>query len=73
VQGRLNEAWDLYNEAIRMAGERRGQQYGSIGAVYVGKSNLLRERNELRAAHEMVTQAIANRVHWQSPTDLVNG
>ncbi|MCL4561608.1 MAG: LuxR C-terminal-related transcriptional regulator, partial [Chloroflexi bacterium] len=73
VQGKLNDAWDLYNEAIRLAGERKGQRYGSVGAVYVGKSDILRERNELRAAHEMVTQAITNMGHWQSPTDLVNG
>ncbi len=73
VQGKLNEAWALYDEAIRVAGERKGQQYGSLGAVFVGKSDILRERNELRAAQEMATQAIRNMGHWQSPTDLVTG
>ncbi|MGE5251501.1 MAG: LuxR C-terminal-related transcriptional regulator [Bacteroidota bacterium] len=72
LQGRLRDVWDIYQEAVELAGERGGRRYGTMGATYVGLSDLLRERNELEGARQMVTQAIQNMEHWQSPTDLVN-
>jgi LuxR family maltose regulon positive regulatory protein len=36
-------------------------------------SDLLREKNELESARQIVVQAIENMEKWQSPTDLVNG
>lgn len=73
LEGKLGAAFDLYGEAIRLAGQKSGRQYGSMGATYVGLGDLLRERNDLETAREMVTEAIRNMEHWQSPTDLVNG
>jgi LuxR family maltose regulon positive regulatory protein len=73
LQGELRQVESLYQEAIRFASERGGQRYGSIGAIYVGLSDLLRERNELEAARQMVSQAIEDMERWQNPTDLVNG
>jgi LuxR family maltose regulon positive regulatory protein len=73
LQGKLRSVEALYQEAIRFASERGGKQYGSLGATYVGLSDLQRERNELVAARQMVVQAIQNMERWQNPTDLVNG
>ena len=44
-----------------------------MAATYVALANLLRERNELQPARQMVTQAIQNMERWQSSTDTVNG
>jgi LuxR family maltose regulon positive regulatory protein len=73
LQGKLRSVEARYQEAIQLASERGGKQYGSLGATYVGLSDLLRERNELDAARQMVVQAIQNMERWQNPTDLVNG
>jgi LuxR family maltose regulon positive regulatory protein len=73
LQGKLRQVESLYQEAIKFASERGGQRYGSLGATYVGLSDLLRERNELKAARQMVCQAIEDMERWQNPTDLVNG
>lgn len=73
LQGKLHDVERLYQEAIQFASERGGQRYGSIGATYVGLSDLLREWNELEAARRMVSQAIEDMERWQNPTDLVNG
>jgi hypothetical protein len=67
LQGKLRQVESLYREAIRFASERGGQRYGSIGAIYVGLSDLLRERNEFEAARQMVSQAIENMERWQNP------
>jgi len=73
LQGKLRAVDSLYREVIRLAGEKGGLHFGSVGATYVGLSDLLRERNELEAARQMVTRAISDMEGWQSPTDLVNG
>jgi LuxR family maltose regulon positive regulatory protein len=73
MQGRLRAARDLYQEAITLASKKGAQQYGSIGAIYVGMSDLSREWNELEAARQAVTQAIRNMEPWPNPTDLVSG
>jgi LuxR family maltose regulon positive regulatory protein len=73
MQGRLRAARGLYQEAITLASKRGGQQYGSLGAIYVGMSDLSREWNELGAARQAVTQAIQNMEHWPNPTNLVSG
>lgn len=73
LQGKLRDVEHLYQESIQLANKRGGQSYGSMGATYVGLSDLLRERNELESAREIVIQAIENMENWQSPTDLVNG
>jgi LuxR family maltose regulon positive regulatory protein len=72
LQGRLRAARDLYQEAIMLASKRGGQQYGSMGAIYVGMSDLSREWNELEAARRAITQAIQNMEHWPNPTNLVS-
>ena len=73
LQGKLHAVNDLYQETIRFASQRGGQHYGSLGASYVGLSDLLREWNELDAARQVVTQAVKDMERWRSPTDLVNG
>lgn len=73
MQGGLREARDLYQEAITLAGKRGGQQYGTMGGIYVGMSDLSREWNELGAARQVVIEAIRNMEHWQNPTNLVTG
>jgi LuxR family maltose regulon positive regulatory protein len=73
LQGKLRSVEALYREAIQFASEKGGRQYGSLGATYVGLSDLLREKNELDAARQMVVQAIQNMERWQNPTDMVNG
>ncbi|HZD58204.1 MAG TPA: LuxR C-terminal-related transcriptional regulator [Anaerolineales bacterium] len=73
LQGKMRSVEALYREAIQFASERGGQRYGSMGAAYVGWSDVLRERNELEAAQRMVSQAIEDMERWQNPTDLVNG
>ncbi|HLO18527.1 MAG TPA: LuxR C-terminal-related transcriptional regulator [Anaerolineales bacterium] len=73
MQGKLHAARDLYQEAIDLASKRGGQQYGSMGAIYVGMSDLSREWNELGTARQAVTQAIKNMEHWPNPTNLVSG
>jgi LuxR family transcriptional regulator, maltose regulon positive regulatory protein len=73
LQGKLHAVEALHNQAIQFAGERGGQEYGSMAATYVALANLLRERNELQPARRMVTQAIQNMERWQSSTDTVNG
>ena len=73
LQGKLRQVESLYQEAIQYASERGGQRYGSLGATFVGLSDLLRERNELEAARQMVIQAIEDMEPWQNPTDMVNG
>ncbi len=73
LQGKLGEVSRLYEEAIQLAGESGGRQLGSMGATYVGLADLLRERNELEPARQMVLGAVQSMEHWQSPTDLVNG
>jgi LuxR family maltose regulon positive regulatory protein len=73
MRGKLTAARDLYHEIIRLADDRGGQGYGSLAAIFVGLSELLREWNELEAARQMVFKGIKNMEHWLSPTDQMNG
>ncbi|MGE5223756.1 MAG: hypothetical protein ACM3PY_15065, partial [Omnitrophica WOR_2 bacterium] len=70
IQGRLHEAMRLYQEVFSMADELGGSTFGTLGASYIGYSDLLREWNELAKARQQVVEAIANMEDWVSPTDL---
>jgi LuxR family maltose regulon positive regulatory protein len=73
IEGKLNAAFNLYQKAFQFASERGGQQFGSMAAIYVSTSDLLREWNDLEGARRMVIQSIKNMEHWQNPTNQVSG
>ncbi len=73
TQGRLHAAFQLYEKAIQFASDRGGQQYGSLGGVYAGKSDILREWNELEPARQMLLRTLKYMERWQNPTDQISG
>ncbi len=72
LQGKLHAIWELHQEALRLAEEKNNSRSGSMGATYVGISNVQYEWNALEDARETAVQAIQSMEHWPSPTDRVS-
>lgn len=65
IQGRLHEAWRIYERALQLAREQpllRG-----TADMYVGMSELARERNDLQAAEQLLQRSRAQGEHTGFP------
>ena len=64
AQGRLGDALRTYQQALRRAAEQGGPVLRGTADMYVGMSEILRERDDLPAATEhLLTQPGARRAH----------
>jgi LuxR family maltose regulon positive regulatory protein len=57
VQGRLSEAMRTYEDALRLAAEEGGPVLRGTADMYVGMAVVLRERNDLSAATELLLRS----------------
>jgi len=79
IQGKLNQAAELYREALQEVAEKSQQRSGTVGMVAVGLGDLLRERNELEAAQGQLIEGIEHlpwTIHmrwWENPNLLASG
>lgn len=58
IQGRLNLAADLYRQNFALIAEQGDRPSGSVGMVEAGMGDMLRERNQLGEAKELLLKAI---------------
>src|SRR5689334_2783962 len=74
AQGRLRDATRIYEQALRVASEQGGAAAHGTADMYVGLSEIQRERNELEAAtqllrksHELGAQSgfVQNTYRWR--------
>jgi LuxR family maltose regulon positive regulatory protein len=73
LQGKLHAAFDLYEEVIASAKEKKFHNTASMAATYIGLSDLQREWNQLDAAQHAAMQAVRSMERWPISIDLVNG
>jgi LuxR family maltose regulon positive regulatory protein len=73
IEGKLNEALELYREAIRSIEERGAQRFFLGGSTYAGLASVLRERDELREAEQRVEQGITLNRLWGNSSAVVYG
>jgi len=74
IQGQLRQAADLYEEALQLASEGGDKPLPLVAIVDVGLSDLLYERNDLKAAGQRarrVVEHLEGMQSWGMPTDLV--
>ncbi|MBN1955849.1 MAG: AAA family ATPase [Anaerolineae bacterium] len=64
VQGRLGEAWDIYQQALRLAADERGQPLPIAGMALLGLGELSRERNELADAARYLSLGLEQTRLW---------
>jgi LuxR family transcriptional regulator, maltose regulon positive regulatory protein len=57
TQGRLGEALRTYERALRLAGEQGGSVLRGTADMYVGMSEIARERDDLRAATQLLLRS----------------
>ena len=72
LQGKLHEAADMYQQAIRLATEP-GKQLPVAGMAYAAMGRLLYERNDLDAATRCLTTCVELGQQWEIPDILVAG
>ena len=73
VQGRLHEADDLYGQVHQLMLAQGGMRSRVSCPFEIGLGDLLRERNDLEAAHEHVVTGIELGQRFGLPSDLVLG
>jgi ATP/maltotriose-dependent transcriptional regulator MalT len=57
TQGRLGEALRTFEQALRLAGEQGGSVLRGTADMYVGMSEIARERDDLRAATQLLRRS----------------
>jgi LuxR family maltose regulon positive regulatory protein len=57
TQGRLTEALRTYEQALQLAGEQGGSVLRGTADMYVGMSEIARERGDLRAATQLLQRS----------------
>jgi LuxR family maltose regulon positive regulatory protein len=57
TQGRLGEALRTFEQALRLAGEQGGSVLRGTADMYVGMSEIARERDDLQAATELLLRS----------------
>ena len=57
TQGRLGEALRTYEQALQLAGEQGGSVLRGTADMYVGMSEIARERDDLRAARQLLLRS----------------
>ncbi len=57
TQGRLGEALRTYEQALQLAGEQGGPVLRGTADMYVGMSEIARERDDLRAATQLLLRS----------------
>jgi LuxR family maltose regulon positive regulatory protein len=73
IQGRLQDAAALCQEALDEAEARGARQFGNVGYVLVKIGELLLERDDLPAAREHVVEGVDLMQTWQQPFEVVTG
>lgn len=73
LRGQLQPALKRYRQAIALADEQGGRQFGTMGPIYTGLSEVLHEQNDLAAAQAWSAEALACMALWSSPTDQAFG
>ena len=63
-QGKLHEAEVSYDRAIQLAGKQDRNQLPIASLAYIGKGQILRERNDLSAAQYYVTHGLQLDGQW---------
>ncbi|MBN1190376.1 MAG: hypothetical protein JXA46_11535 [Dehalococcoidales bacterium] len=71
IEGRLRKAAELYEDTLKLAGEKNARYFGSVAKLDAGMSDLLREWNQLEAALPKAAGAIERMKTWNYPSDLV--
>ncbi|MGE5464122.1 MAG: LuxR C-terminal-related transcriptional regulator, partial [Syntrophothermus sp.] len=69
-QGRLHDAFDLFQKAAGLIGDAGGQYQGAIGLVEVGTADVLCEWNDIVTALERLKQGLELLTSWGKTDDL---
>jgi LuxR family maltose regulon positive regulatory protein len=64
IQGRLHEAWDIYQRALALAADERGQSLPIASMALLGLGELAREWNDLEAAARYLTAGLERPRLW---------
>jgi LuxR family maltose regulon positive regulatory protein len=64
IQGQLQQAWELYTQALDLAVDRQGQPLPIAGMAQIGLGELLRERGDLAAAVRYLEEGIELTQQW---------
>ena len=67
VQGRLGDAMRTYEESLQLAARQEGPVLRGTADMYVGMSGLLRERDDLDAARQLLAQSAELGEHMGLP------
>jgi len=64
IQGRLDAAQDLYEQALAQATDERGHRHPIAGIALTGLGQILRERNQLQQAAQILQEGIDLVLRW---------
>lgn len=70
VQGQLQEAHKLYQQALHAVDQGGGSRFGTVAGVDTGLADLLCEWNELETAQRLVKSSLEQMQGWENPSDL---
>jgi len=73
LQGRLHDAYLLYNHAAQIGNERSCPQFHIRGNIYIGFGDLLCEWNDLETASRYLKEGIECAKRWVNPSALAYG
>jgi LuxR family maltose regulon positive regulatory protein len=71
IQGRLNESYELYQQAVQWIHETGGQHLGAASLIEIGIADVLCERNDLDSARVHVKRGLDFLHLWAKSDDLI--
>ncbi len=73
LEGQLQKATDLCQEALHLAEKRGAQHFGTVGYAWVKLGEILAERGNLASARDHILKGIDLMQGWQQPYEMTGG